>query len=56
MLGNWQVTCRLPLVHSSVRGVIGPIGPDSDVEQLLGILSDGNASISDAKKAYQGQG
>ena len=55
MLGNWQVTCRLPVNHSTVRRVIGPIGPDYDVKQLLGILSDGNTSITEANRLTTGK-
>ena len=54
-LGEWQVKCRLPLMHQICRGVIGPIGIDSDLVELKAIFSENCKEITDIRRIYKGK-
>lgn len=54
-LGDWSVVCRLPLMHTSVRGVIGPLGLDSNLVELRELLIEDNPNVSDIKRLCQGK-
>lgn len=53
-IGNTKIKCRLPISHTFTRGVIGPIGLDTSVEELSEYLKDANPSVTNVKRLNKG--
>ena len=54
-LGDWKVNCRLPLQEQNLRGVIGPVGLDTPVSELLEVLREKNENIKEIKRLTKGK-
>ena len=54
-LGDWTVSCRLPQMLHSSRGLMGPVGLDSDLAELKGMLSDAYPDISNVIRLCKGK-
>ena len=54
-IGEWQVKCRLPSSLQNIRGVIGPIGLESDLDEVKETLKVKTDTIIDIKRVYKGK-
>ena len=54
-LGDWPVVCRLPRIFQRTRGVIGPIGLDSDMSDILSALVLSDSSVSEVIRLTKGK-
>ena len=54
-IGDWSVRCRLPKMHSTVRGVIGPVGLDSDLGEFQELLLLSDTTITEVKRLCKGK-
>ena len=54
-LGDWTISCRLPQMLNSSRGLMGPIGLDSDLSELKGMLSDAHPDITNVVRLCKGK-
>ena len=54
-IGEWQVKCRLPNSAQYIRGVIGPIGHESDLQEVKETLQMKSKNITDVKRIYKGK-
>lgn len=54
-LGKFTVKCRLPVIETKSYGVIGPIGKDVKVEEILQALSNRHESIEKIERIKKGK-
>ena len=55
-LGEFSINCRLPLNHATTAGVIGPIGHETDLEELKKELNMDYPEISKVDRIFKSKG
>ena len=54
-LGNWDIKCRVPVSEQYSRGVIGPIGCDTPIEEIINELKLTVDNLTSVERIYKGK-